>query len=503
LKTELPTDFGVLTVEAADASLDITPTTGDVKAKAKLSAAEGNILRLESDGLYVPAPDEVSLPSYEDSAVDLSFVTKVDQINGEIDPKKAALVQGDNITLTQNAVGGDITIAAKSWANEIAVALAEAQKYADDNDANDNTAHTHAVGAGLTLGEVKGGIEGEVLTSLNLAFVDDSENKRLKLVDATDNTKVIAEFDTTEFIADGMLESVVADQSNNTLTFTWNTDGNKTVTVVELSSIADIYTGKDGTTVKVDVSNTNEISAEVKAGTLKDAHIAADAAIAETKLAQGVRDALALARTALQEHQDVSNKKDKQEEKSGTLAGAKVVASWSQNANGELTVTSRDLTPNDIGAQPAGNYKTTQTAVADKITSAAHVLDSLTQNANGEISYTVKTLTPADIDAQPAGNYQVAGDYKTKQDAYTAEGSTVKTVTKVEQNANGEVAITYSDIAFPEFPELPSEDDFGVLSVSGDEGIAVDNTDAQNPVVKIADKGVTTAKIADKAVSAE
>ena len=37
----------------------------------------------------------------------------------------------------------------------------------------------------------------------------------------------------------------------------------------------------------------------------------------------------------------------------------------------------------------------------------------------------------------------ILADYKTKQTAVTATGSTVKTVTKVEQNANGVVTITY------------------------------------------------------------
>jgi hypothetical protein len=45
---------------------------------------------------------------------------------------------------------------------------------------------------------------------------------------------------------------------------------------------------------------------------------------------------------------------------------------------------------------------------------------------------------------------QDLSDYKTKQEAYSAEGSTVKTVTKVEQDENGEVTVTYSNIAFPE-----------------------------------------------------
>ena len=90
------------------------------------------------------------------------------------------------------------------------------------------------------------------------------------------------------------------------------------------------------------------------------------------------------------------------------------------------------------------NLKTKQTAVEDKITDKAHVLESLTQNVNGEISYTVKTLTPADIGAQPVGNY------KTKQTAVDETGATNKTVTKVTQDANGVVNVTFSDIKITE-----------------------------------------------------
>lgn len=127
-----------------------------------------------------------------------------------------------------------------------------------------NTAHTHAVGDGLLLGTVKGGIEGEVLTSLNLAFTEDKTNKLLKLVDAGDNSKVIASFDTTNFIADGMLQKVEVDAAANKIIFTWNTNNaeGKTVTEIELDKIADIYTPKaNAAEVQVAISNSNEISA--------------------------------------------------------------------------------------------------------------------------------------------------------------------------------------------------------------------------------------------------
>lgn len=57
---------------------------------------------------------------------------------------------------------------------------------------------------------------------------------------------------------------------------------------VPATSLVDAYTGKDGTTIKVDVSDSNEISAEVK-----------DKSITKAKLAQTVQDSLDKADTAL------------------------------------------------------------------------------------------------------------------------------------------------------------------------------------------------------------
>ena len=60
-------------------------------------------------------------------------------------------------------------------------------------------------------------------------------------------------------------------------------------------------------------------------------------------------------------------------------------------------------------------------------------------------------------------------NYKEKQGAYTAEGSTVKTVTKVEQDANGEVTVTYGDIAFPDATVVEDSDKNGYIKVDGEE----------------------------------
>lgn len=97
-------------------------------------------------------------------------------------------------------------------------------------------------------------------------------------------------------------------------------------------------------------------------------------------------------------------------------------------------------------------YKVKQTVLADKGLTGANVLASLSQNANGEIAYETRALIPADIGAQPAGNYKITQDEKN----YT--GSTVKTVTEVKQDINGVITeVKFEDIAFPAPPKGTGE----------------------------------------------
>ena len=245
LKSDIPTegDYGVLEVKGDDASgVEIDTTDAQrpiVKIKANTYDAHG-------------AANDV----------------KTGIENGTI--KAKAATHADAATKVDNAltvkVGGEDVIydgsEAKTADVDAAIAAAEkrAKDYADEKP-HENTAHTHKVGDGLKQ-SANGGITGEVLTELNLAFVDDSENKLLKLVDATDNTKVIASFDTTEFIADGMLASVTPDVANNKLVFEWNTTAGITKTEIELDKIADIYTAAAGATeVQIAISNENVVSA--------------------------------------------------------------------------------------------------------------------------------------------------------------------------------------------------------------------------------------------------
>lgn len=182
---------------------------------------------------------------------------------------KDSLVKGDvGLGNVDNTADADKPVSTAQQ-EAINVALQAAKDYADQNDANDNTEY-------------------------HIEY--DSTNKQIKLVVGADATKMT--IDATAFIKDGMVSNVEIKDGNLVITF--NTDAGKDAIEVPLESLVDVYTGVDGTTITVNVSADDKISAEVKTGSLKDGHIAADAAIAKSKFAADVQASLANADTAVQ-----------------------------------------------------------------------------------------------------------------------------------------------------------------------------------------------------------
>ena len=171
-----------------------------------------------------------------------------------------------------------------------------------------------------------------------------SYNKEEGKIYLTGSNGTNSEIPTADFIKDGMINTVTIGDDND-LIITFNTDAGKENIVLPLDQLVDIYTGSEGTNIKVTVTSDKKIEAD---------------------LTDAVKASLAKADSALQEHQDISGKKDK------------------------------------------------QTAVDNKITNSAHVFSTLSQNANGDITYEVKELTPADIGAQVAGDYALKGEIPTE-----------------------------------------------------------------------------------------
>ena len=93
--------------------------------------------------------------------------------------------------------------------------------------------------------------------------IDNVEGKEMiQLLDAIDNTKVLAEVDASAFVVDGMLKDATYDETKHTLKLTWNIgDGEDKTLTVNLSDLIDVYVAGDnsitveGNTISVNVSS--------------------------------------------------------------------------------------------------------------------------------------------------------------------------------------------------------------------------------------------------------
>lgn len=94
-------------------------------------------------------------------------------------------------------------------------------------------------------------------------------------------SEVISKFDVSEFVTDGMLDTVEYDEAEGTLTFTWNADGKKNSTSIDIKklfNIEGIHTGtKDYLTVKfenpIEHPNEGDVTPADKVGYHIDAKV--------------------------------------------------------------------------------------------------------------------------------------------------------------------------------------------------------------------------------------
>lgn len=159
-----------------------------------------------------------------------------------------------------------------------------------------------------------------------------------------------------------------------------------------------------------------------------------------------------------------------------------------------------DITPEAIGAQPVGTYKVEQQIVTDQFnypTSAGEqnnwapkILTELTQNANGEISYSTKELTPGDLGLSNALHFI---GFKTSLPS-TANDGDVVIVNDVEHVwANNK----WNELGDADSHALKS------IKITANEGLTGGGTLAGHVTIGIANGGVTTPKLADGAVTRE
>lgn len=101
---------------------------------------------------------------------------------------------------------------------------------------------------------------GVLSTTLNLNSVKDGDKTYIQLTGI--EGALVSRFDASEFVKDGMIDSVVYDYATNKMTITWNTDGGKQPTVIDMAGLVDTYTPGPGLTLVEGVFSTRLSSNE-------------------------------------------------------------------------------------------------------------------------------------------------------------------------------------------------------------------------------------------------
>ena len=131
---------------------------------------------------------------------------------------------------------------------------------------NKNTDDISTINASIAGLAVKSVAEGELVlaanangalsTTLGLASYKKDDKTYIKLTGI--DGAVVDEFDASEFVKDGMIDSVAYDPATKKMTITWNTSAGKDATVVDMTGLVDTYTAGSGLAVA-----NNEFSVKV------------------------------------------------------------------------------------------------------------------------------------------------------------------------------------------------------------------------------------------------
>lgn len=126
--------------------------------------------------------------------------------------------------------------------------------------------------------------QGQYAITTQLGLTYDSAGKKIKLTGVGGAT--VAEVDATDFIKDGMVQSV--ELQGNNLVFTFNTDAGKDVVNVDLSKFIDVYTAGNGIAIsgkaisaKVDTASEKYLTVGTTGIKLSGVDAAIEAAITE------------------------------------------------------------------------------------------------------------------------------------------------------------------------------------------------------------------------------
>lgn len=190
-----------------------------------------------------------------DTAVESSFVTKVDEADGKIIVSRGKVTSNDKTVTINNGVDGGIDVSANidgttiiknASSGVLSVASGALTQYKGSNAVKvsevDPENNNKTVSLSINSND-------KVLTQSNDGLFADiklswDKTQGLKLIGK--NSIVITTIPATDFIKDGMLDNATYDEETHKITLTFNTDAGKQPVELNLSDLVDTYEASNG-----------------------------------------------------------------------------------------------------------------------------------------------------------------------------------------------------------------------------------------------------------------
>lgn len=334
-----------------------------------------------------------------------------------------ANIDGETIIKDANGVMSVASSALTQYVGKEAVAVSAA-----DAEKNEKTISLAIAGTDKVLTQSDNGL----IANLSLDYNSTEKKIILKGKDGAE----IDSFSAADFVVDGMLESVAYEKDGeaegNVLVFTWNTDGKKTATKIDLAKYIDTYTAGNG----IDIIE-HSISAKIKDGD-KYLEVTTDG-IASKGIDGAISSAIA----------DLDAEKTSED---GTYVTVKVT-----EVDGKITAV--NVIENDIAQKSLLDAEVTRAEAAEKVNADAinTVEASIGLNEDGSHKTTTGVYTKnattiageiAALDAAVDGMAKAAAALNaTEGEAEVADGNHVAVQVKQVAGKITEVKVSENDIA--------------------------------------------------------
>ena len=242
--------------------LDKIGGTGEGSIKNAIDEAKNDLIGSAEDtsdsqtitGAKKYTDNKIADLDVNDTAVESSFVTKVDEADGKIIVSRGKVTSNDKTVTINNGVDGGIDVSANidgttiiknASSGVLSVASGALTQYKGSNavkvsevDPENNKTVSLSINSNdKVLTQSNDGL----FANINLTW---DREQGLKLI-GKDSIE-IATIPATDFIKDGMLENATYDEETHKITLTFNTDSGKQAVELNLSDLVDTYEAGNG-----------------------------------------------------------------------------------------------------------------------------------------------------------------------------------------------------------------------------------------------------------------